>query len=226
MSSKITNEKLVALFKSTNNRKNKDLIFRQLKSNLKYGAFDICQFYSNLLKSLSNDFIEEGMQVSDIIMLKCIDKFNPDKKIKFITYYYNSLKHEINKLFVKQLIESDNESKDYLIDTDSDSWNMADEKSDLSILEDKLDLKLPCDKVVKTLNSMVFKKDLHKQLFFEYLGFDKENYNYYPSFNELGIKYGVSRMGVKKIIDRYFKELKDLCEKELSVQKEDEEKCA
>lgn len=196
----VTCEELVELYKSTSIKKNKNIIYANIYDNLKNGAMKICHCYSDLLPiSLRSEAFDDYLSESKICLLNCIEKFNPELKNKFITFYFSCLKNDIKTQFKQQIKKYSNEiGYSSIFDCySSDNLDNYEEHIDDNFLK----------KIFKkNIEELNYSKPIHKSIFLDYLGFseDKESKN----FSELGAKYKISRMGSKKICNKYMELLK------------------
>lgn len=196
----VTNEDLVELFNGTKSEENRNIIFKELFKRLGSGTKSICGYYAKLLKERTRDFIEEAEQECMICMLNCFKRYNRNKNVKFITFYYTCLQHHLFNFYksVYALNISEFSNTEYIEEC----------KTDLNLdkLEDNIDSDSLYSLLDKELNKIAFIKPLHRKVFRDYIGFNSKKQDD-DNFANIGRKYNYSRMAVKKICDRYMKQL-------------------
>lgn len=209
----VTNDDLVNLYKSTNDERNKNIIFNKLYNNLEKGAMKICHYYSNcLLQHYREDFFEEAVQESKICLLKCIYSFLPQKPNKFITFYYKCLKNHIYNIFRTKFKNIITEVTDELV-LDWVGSSFEENPSDKIV-----DNKILYDIFNDNIKQIDFSRPRHKEIFLDYIGFN-DSKNTDETFSTLGRKYGISRVAVKKICDKYFNILVNILKEGGNLQK-------
>lgn len=202
----VTNDDLVNLYRETEIKRNKEVIFNKIYNNLEKEAMKICHYYCNLLLKPYHDyFFEEAMQESKLCLLRCIDNFSNKKNATFSTFYYKCLKNHIYNLYRRKFINLINE----VVDDSVLDWigsNSFTNQAPLDVVIDNKDLKEILSNAINYIN---FTKPQHKNIFLEYVGFGDKDYCE-SNFSNLSRKYGLTRMAIKKICDKYFAILKDI----------------
>lgn len=199
-----SNEKLALLYQETPSLKNKEKIFNKIYKSLEKEAFDVCHFYRNCLNYLTNRdlFFEDAMQEARICLIKCIEKFDISKNTKLSTFYQICLSNHISD-FYKDFAKI---GKSEIIDSNAFEWvnnNYSEEDNFNNI--DNSELK---NIFKKHIEDLPYSKIIHKKIFMDYFGFNEENIKK-ESFASLGNKYNLTRMAIKKIVDKYFFLLKE-----------------
>lgn len=203
-----SNEKLALLYQETPDKKNKEKIFNRIYKSLEKEAFDVCHFYKNCLNFLTNKdlFFEDAMQEARLCLVKCIEKFDINKNTQLSTFYQICLTNHLSD-FYKNFA---NIGRSEIIDTNAFEWS-GDNYSDEEIIND-IDKKILKSILSKKIQELEYSKPIHKSIFINYIGFNEENLKK-ESFASLGAKYGLTRMAIKKIVDKYFKLLKESLQK-------------
>lgn len=204
-------EDLVVLYGETKSKYNQNIIFNKLFNSLLKRTMKICYFYINtLIPNAKEDFLEELIQESKICLFQCINKFKFDKNARFATFYYKCLKNHISNVFHSKFNVFVNEMPDTpVFDWLNMSINNVEYNAESRILYSILD---------KNLSNIKYSSLMHENVFKEYLGFKKDA-NGDDSFASLSRKYGISRVAIKKICDKYFKLLKNQIQQNGDIEK-------
>lgn len=202
----ISKERMVLLYQETNNKDNKERIFKAIWKGLEREAYSVCHYYHNFIKKFGDNdsFLEESIQESKLCLVKCIDKFDIKKNTSLSTFYRACLQNHIFDMYKSYI----NINRNELIDTSVFDWvnNNSEDNSDEAI-----DNKVLHGLLSKHLNAIYYTKPIHEKIFKDYFGFS-ESSSQKESFGSLGEKYKLSRMAIKKIVDKYFKILRDSLE--------------
>lgn len=84
--------------------------FELMKEKLGGFYYDILKnFYINKMQGYNYEDLEQRI---DIQLLRCIRNFDPNKGAKFSTYFYNSAKYEIYRIYNKSVRKNDEEIRD------------------------------------------------------------------------------------------------------------------
>lgn len=199
----VSNEELASLYLSTVSVKNRDIIFKKLWNNLSKGAMKVCHYYSNALINLNNtDFFEELEQEAKICLFKTIERFKIDRNVKFSTFYYTCLKNYLSDIFDKKFNTVTNE----IVDTSLIGWQKGFSRANFDKVADNKTLYNILNDYIEKIK---FSKPAHENIFRDYYGFNKEMISD-NNFANLSRKYGITRVAIKKVCDKYFLELKKL----------------
>lgn len=201
----ISEERLAVLYQETPDKNNKAKIFKKIYSSLEREAYELCHYYRSFLHKFADKdmFFEEAMQEARLCLVKCVDKFNANKNAKLSTFYRTCLANHLSDVYRNYIKVNKNE----FIDTSVFNWlNVENEYN----TESEFDNKKLYDLLNSHLDKICYSKPSHKKIFKEYFGFmDNDDLPSNESFAALGEKYNLSRMAVKKIIDKYFDLLKE-----------------
>ena len=201
-----TNEQLALLYQETQDKKSREKIFTKVFKDVERMAYDICLFHKNSLNKLANqeDFFEDAMQEARLVLVKCIESFDATKNTLLSTYYGTCLKNHIANMVVGVKKIGINEF------VDSTVFNWINKTTDEDVVE-KIDNQILYKILNKHIDGLSYSKPIHKQIFKDYFGLTDKSKK--ESFGSLAQRYILSRMAVKKIIDKYFALLKRSLEK-------------
>lgn len=201
----VSKERLAILYQETDDKINKEKIFKEIYSKLEREAYELCHYYKDFLYKFSDKdiFFEEALQESKLCLVKCIDKFDASKNTKLSTFYRTCLANHLSDVYRGYIKINKNE----LIDTSVFNWLNTDTENDIV---SKFDNKKLYDLFNYHLEKIHYSKPIHKKIFKEYLGFvDDADLLSKESFGTIGERYNLSRMAIKKIVDKYFELLKN-----------------
>lgn len=198
------NEKLALLYQETPSKENKEKIFKVIYDALIDEAREVCHYYKKCLNRIANQdlFFEDAMQEACICLVKCIENFDISKNTQLSTYYKTCLSNHLSDVFKSSVKIGINE----FIDSTAFDW-INNGYSNETVVEN-IDNKVLYDILSKHIDNLPFSKPLHKQIFKDYWQFSDDKSLDKTSFGSLGTRYKLSRMAVKKIVDKYFALLK------------------
>lgn len=199
-------ERMVLLYQETENKRNKEKIFREIWEGLEREAYSVCHYYYNFIKNFrdNNSFLEDAIQESKLCLVRCIDKFNIKKNTSLSTFYRTCLQNHIYNVYKDYI----NISRNEFIDTSAFNWLNNDVEDNLT---ENIDNKALYDLFDKHLDKIHYTKPIHKDIFKDYVEFSDTS-SLKESFGSLGEKYKLSRMAIKKIVDKYFELLRNSLE--------------
>lgn len=203
-----SNEQLALLYQETQDKKSKEKIFKIIFKNVEGMAKSIYHYYKNELgKFVSQDsfFEDDIMQEAKLCLLKCIENYNTEKNTLLSSYYWYCLSNHLSDVAKTYRDVGINE----MVDSNIFNWINTDVED--TAIED-IDNKTLYSIFNKHINSLPYSKPVHRQIFQDYYGLS-ENCSKKESFGSLANKYLLSRMAVKKIVDKYFALLKQSLEK-------------
>ena len=198
----VTKERLVLLYQETEDSKNREKLFKKIWEGLEREAYEICHYYEKFLKKMANSdvFFDEVVQEAKLCLVRCVDKFDIKRNANISTFYRTCLINHIFDAYKDYIKIHQNE----LIDTSAFDWIHGSSDEDWEV---DIDNKTLYGLFDKHLEKLKYSKPIHKKIFKEYLGFSEDS-TLKESFGSLGDKYQLSRMAIKKIVDKYYKLLK------------------
>lgn len=191
---------LIIEYKKNNNEQIMEEIIKEFSPLV----YKICNSWS---KSFKYDTLEDLIQESNIILLKCIKKYNTDNDNKFITFYYKCLNNAFREKYRKNnymknkgnIISIDEEVKDQekikIIDTIKD--NTVDIEIDYIDKELINNINILKNRYIKTLSSK--KQNILNDLYDD---------NNHMKVTEIAKKYECSKSYISKINNELIKHLK------------------
>src|SRR5574344_517348 len=211
----ISNEKLALLYNETEDRKNKQKIFLELKNNLEKKTLKIVHFFiKNFSKQHKKyDDYKNYMQLADMILVSTLNMFmGTNNKFILEKWYTERLKNEIYDIN-KNRVEKENdismdfqlEHLDNVISVIDNNYDSLDTHIDNSFLYD----------IIKTyIDKMSFypkgNKDsnYYKEIFIQSIGFNEERQP--KSYAELARINNCTRQNIRDCCTRYMDNLKKL----------------
>lgn len=214
----ISNEKLALLYNETEDKKNKQKIFIELKSNLENKTKKIVHFF---IKNFSNehekyDDYKNYTQTADMILVSTLNMFmGTNDKFILEKWYVERLKNEIYDMNRDKIKKENNEVfMDFQLEhmenvISHDNYNNPDTEVDNSFLYDILKM---------YLNKIEYKpfgektEYYFKNILMENLGFNEEKIP--KSYAELARIENCTRQNIKYLCEKYKKKLVKLLKKD------------
>lgn len=200
----VSNEELVRLYKSTDSKKSKEILFKKILEKNINGIKKIVGFANNFN---NRDFYEDLFQEACIHLIKCINKYNEESGVSFWTFARKALENKNCQAYkvlnnqVKRECSSERLSPNFV-------GYMDDEH-----LTYNLDKELK-KKIIKKYVGKIFKKESNSKKFFLLKHGLADNQ---PMTYELISNIcGVSRQGAQQACVRYERKLKKVIEQDLN----------
>lgn len=214
----ISNEKLALLYNETEDKKNKQKIFLELKDNLKEKTSKIINFW---VKNFSDNYekyddFQTYRQIADLTLVDTLNIFmGTNENFNLEKWYIERLKNNIYDANLYK-IKKDN----YEISMDFQLENMDNIISDknYSEIELSVDNKYLYDIIKSYIDKINFiskgqkKKSYYKNMFLDSIGFNKEKIS--KSYAEIAEQNNCTRQNVRDCCTRYMDSLKKLLEKD------------
>lgn len=214
----ISNEKLALLYNETEDKKNKQKIFLELKENLEAKTKKIVHFF---IKNFSEQYekyedYKNYIQAADMVLVSTLNMFmGTNDKFVLEKWYIERLKNEIYDMNRNKIKKENNEvCMDFQLEhmeniTSYNNYDDLDNIVDNSFLYDIL--KTYLDKIeYKPFGNLT--KDYFKNILIENLGFNEDRTP--KSYAELARIENCTRQNIKYICEKYKKKLVKLLEKD------------
>lgn len=214
----ISNEKLALLYNETEDKRNKQKIFLQLKNNLEKKTLKIVHFFIKNFSSQHKKFddYKNYMQLADMALVSTLNMFmGTNEKFILEKWYVERLKNEIydmNKDKVRK------ENSDVSMDFQLEHMDNIISDNNYDNLDIDIDNSFLYDTIKIYIDKMNFypkgNKDsnYYKEIFIQSIGFNEERQP--KSYAELARINNCTRQNIRDCCTRYMDNLRKLLEKD------------